>query len=368
MKLPKVQELVNNWPKSLPFLKESTLSYFHKNDIATDNVWFADIEILLPEKLKDKDNIQVVVFGGFLERILESGNWPAKNYTFWCLSPRVKDIIVELLNFPEASVNVIPRYDFVEKNRVEKKLDLNSDIQLIYSGRLSSQKNIEMVLAFASILQERIKPDVNLVLLGDWGDQPPKSRGRFKIESYKKSVEDFQAQLKWRNEPRIENSFGPGEWTQVIDSNSLLINFSTYVHEDFGVSIAEAQETGVPMLLSKWGGHCDVVGKNIQWVETTDIGESLTASENVILKAQVAVEKFLNGKLQIADSFSVVNSNAKIEFLSFEKLGQLRLKSMDQHGYGMSLIAQGWMTLFADTEEGREFFKKYSDIFRGRVQ
>ncbi len=367
MKLPDIKEFINHWPKSLAILKERVLSYFEKNDIATDNVWFPDIEIVFPESLKNKTNIQVVLFGGFLERFFESGHWPDKKFTFWCLASKVKTVLVETVGFPADSIRVIPREGLFKKTSEQRKLNLNQDIQIVYSGRLSSQKNIEMLLAFCALLQERVSSSVELAMFGEWDNFFPKHRGRYDIKSYQDIVLAFQDRLDFKIRPQVIHHLNHDEWLERIKANALLVNFSTFVCEDFGVSIAQAQALGLPMLLSEWGGHCDVEGENVFYVDVEDIGESLSAHEKILLKAQIVVDKYLAGKLKPAIKGSEATFKES-RFLGLDDLSKMRLKAMEKYGHEMWLVGQDRMSLFASSAAGKNYFQEFNSLFSGKSQ
>lgn len=367
MKLPDIKDFVNIWPKSLPVLKNKVLEYFIKNNIQHDNIWFPDIETVFPKHLVTYKNIQIVFFGGFIERVFETGNWPEKEFTFWVLSSQVKKILEQMLNFPINSVAVIPRESLFSKSKELKYLDLNSDIQIVYSGRLSPQKNIEMILAFSSILQEKLKKNVDLLLLGEWDDFMPKSRGRYQIDSYAELINQFQQKLVFKNPPKFINNLNHNEWMKILAPNSLLVNFSTFVCEDFGVSIAQAQELGFPMLLSKWGGHLDVVADNSFGIDKEDIGESFTSDELITLKAQLVVDKFLNNKLIKMHRVSPVENIYEKQFIKLEQLHEIRSSAIKKHGDEISLLGRDRMQLFASSINGKRFFKTYFEIFSGKL-
>jgi glycosyltransferase involved in cell wall biosynthesis len=365
LKLPEIEEFINLWPKSLAILKVEVLQYFEQNKIQINNVWFPDIDIIFPKYLESQTNIQIVFFGGFLERVFETGNWPKKNYSFWTLSSNVGKILVEMLKFPKETIKIIPRNALFVKNHSEKKINLNQEIQVVYSGRLSSQKNIEMLLAFSAILQEQLDVDVEVLLLGEWDNQIPKNRGRYIISSYQQSVEEFKEKLNFKIEPRIISNLDHDGWLEEVKSNAILVNFSTFVCEDFGVSIAQAQSLGMPMILSNWGGHSDVIAENCFLVEFQDIGESLSVDEQIILKAQIVVSKFLDNKLRINNK--KVNNNFSSDHcsLNLDDLQKIRLGAIEHYGNEMTLLGQDRMSLLASSQAGKIFFKDFSNFFAG---
>lgn len=365
MKLPDIKEFINLWPKSLAVLQTRVLGFFERNNIPTDNVWFPDIDIVFPKSLNHQKKIQVVFFGGFPERIFESGNWPDKEFTFWCLSSQVQKILTKIFKFNDDVIHVIPRYELFSKG-TEKAIDLHSDLQVVYSGRLSSQKNIEMFLAFASILQESLTVNVEILLMGEWDNHGPKHRGRYAINSYKEIVGAFNQSLNFKTPPVYLNDLDHDEWMGQLKSNCLMVNFSTFICEDYGVSVAQAQEAGIPMILSKWGGHCDVEASNVLWVDTHEIAESLSEKEVIILKAQNLVGKFLTNQLLKTEKNNYLDASTSA-YIQLDDLYKIRKDLMSRYGQEMMLLGQDRLSLFASTDPGKSFFNHYSYFFSGKM-
>lgn len=366
MKLPDLKEFINVWPSSLGILKEKVLAYFKINNIQIDNVWFPDIEVIFPFSLNNKSKIQVVLFGGFLERIFESGNWPDKEFTFWCLSSKVKKILIEVLDFPINSIRTIDRQSLFNKPQNPIDLDLDKISQIYYSGRLSSQKNIEMFLAFTSEFQKKVSREIEVTLFGDWDNHAPKNRGRYIIDSYQDAVVSFQKKLEFSSPPKFIHSLSHYEWPSQIKGNAMMANFSTFVCEDFGVSVAQSQELGIPMILSKWGGHCDVNAINSHWVDIDDIGESFSFEDKIVLKAKSVVNKLFDKKLE--KTISEISSASIVEysFVDIYILQKMRIKAMEKIGNEISFMGQDRMSLFASTTSGKDFFKIFSNVFSGK--
>lgn len=363
MKLPDLKEFINDWPKSLTFLKTRVLEYFERENIDTSNVWFVDIDIVFPQSLLKKDSVQVVFFGGFPERIFESGNWPSIQYSFWCLSKKVNDVLIQLFKFPEDSIRVIPRYEIQSRSVEERKLDLNSPMQIVYAGRLSAQKNIEMLLAFSSIMQEKLSSDVDILLLGEWDNHIPKNRGRFVIDSYEKRIKEFSDKLTFKKQPQFIHHLNHSEWPLLVGANSLMVNFSTFVCEDYGVAVAQGQSMGMPMLLSNWGGHCDVRGENVSLVNVSDVGESLLSFEGTLLKAEHVVRKFLSKELLCRKVQEKKYTTFKT--MSWMNLHIIRMNLIEVYGHEISMLGQDRLSLFASSNSGKKFFTAYSSLFSG---
>jgi glycosyltransferase involved in cell wall biosynthesis len=364
VKLSGLDEFVNTWPQSLGILKEKILLYFQREGFSTENVWFPDIDIVYPAHLKNQHNISIVLLGGFLERIFETGNWPDKNYSFFCLSTRVKKILTEMFFFPEDTVCVIARKEIFPTSPKLTSLDLKKDIHLFYSGRLSSQKNIELVIAFYKVLEEKLENNIRLSFYGEWDNNIPKSRGRYIIESFQSEVESFQNKLIFKNKPRYIHGLKSDQWIKDLDSHSVLLNFSTFVCEDYGVSVAQTQSLGLPMILSNWGGHGDVIGENTLLVDLNDIAESLSPFQVIMLKAQVIVEKLLRSQLKTP--VESLNITKRVSSIDLSGLQRIRHLAIEKYGHEICLLGQDRLSLFASSSSGKVFFKQYSSIFSGK--
>src|SRR5690606_23971117 len=78
-----------------------------------------------------------------------------------------------------------------------------------------------------------------------------------------KELKDYIKKMSWTSEPQIIQDLGPNQWLSEVGSDDVLINLSSYWMDDFSVSIAQAQEKGLPVLITDIGGMSDVVGSNV---------------------------------------------------------------------------------------------------------
>jgi glycosyltransferase involved in cell wall biosynthesis len=252
------------------------------------------------------------------------------------------------------------------KSDKQRDVDLNSPLRLIYSGRLSAQKNIEAVIAFYSFLEATSHNDVELIMTGDWDNLRPDNRGFFKIDSYEQDIKKFSKQISFKNEPIFLHGLGPNEWQKTFTNNSVVLSLSTSMYEDYGVSIAQAQECGLPIIISDWGGHGDVNGDNIYKFPISTIGESYISSEAIILKSKYLAEKFFENK----EAFKVTNQTSEEYSLQtmavdFELLCDLRQNFLFQYGNEAAFLGHNKLALFAGSQKGQQFFVKYRKIFSG---
>lgn len=70
-------------------------------------------------------------------------------------------------------------------------------------------------------------------------------------------------ELPWTKPPQYLGDFPEKQWLCGAYENPVAISLSTYLMEDFGVSLAQAQQAGWPCIVSDWGGHADIKGRNI---------------------------------------------------------------------------------------------------------
>lgn len=356
MRLADILEFIDPWTISQSLLRPKIDSYLKTHNHRTDNVWYPDVEIVFPERLQNESDIQVVLFGSFFEKIFETGNWPEKKYTFWCMCTRVKNILTEVCSFPEDSVKCIPRYDLFEKAPL-KTLNFDQPIKLVYSGRLSSQKNIEFFLAFAASVERLSSSPVYTMLLGKWDNWIPKHRGRYIIDSYQTNTHYFLSKLKFKNSPVFIEDMGPEEWLNYLEGNALLVSFSTSIAEDYGVSIAQAQELGAPLMISDWGGHGDVEGSNVFHIPVSMIGESFSPDEKILLYAEKLAHSFIKNPGSFCKNREVIkDQKAAGKMLNLRDFEKIRLSLMQEHGFEMGLLGQNLMSLYASSERGKVFF------------
>lgn len=361
LKILSPEHLINLWPASLANLRERVLNYLPQE--ISKAAWFPDIEIVFPERLKQFDNIHVIFFGGYLERFFETGNWPSKNYHFYALSSRVKKVFQDLMLISADQFSVIPRDHLQTKPSSVKHLDLNSKITLVYAGRISSQKNIESVLGMTRILQDSI--DIELLMLGNFDDFVPRNRGRFIIDSYSDEIHELIKRLNFKKAPKIIHNLDQKSWPKQIPNNSLMVNFSTFVCEDFGLALTEAYELGIPLLISDWGGHIDLIGENIHLVDKKLISESQCTHDALLLKSEILAEHFLQF------NFTKNSKQSPTKFtipkpLSLTEINAIRADCILRFGSEIALLGQDRMSLFASTKNGELFFKYHSIIFSGK--
>lgn len=128
-------------------------------------------------------------------------------------------------------------------------------INFIYAGRITNQKNI---IQLANIFKHQVLtklPSANLIIAGEIDDQGSPFHGDY--------IAAGTTQL------QLENCLGPNiKWIGSLSSEELavaynasdcFISLSTFHDEDFGMAPLEAATTGLPLILTGWGGYNDFI-------------------------------------------------------------------------------------------------------------
>jgi glycosyltransferase involved in cell wall biosynthesis len=183
--------------------------------------------------------------------------------TFVVPSERQGDLVNKYLLNDKAHICPFPvekrEFEFDEKLRKEERIKWkveDKDTVFVYTGRLSRQKRIHtLISAFEAVALQN--SDAHLYLFGQTdhlGDQFMniwEKEGEYLIKlvrlhenlpEHVRSRIHFMGNVKWQ------------KLKAVYSGADYFISLSVHNDEDYGMSIAEAQASGLPCLLSDWGG------------------------------------------------------------------------------------------------------------------
>lgn len=196
---------------------------------------------------------------------------------FICASKKQSSLITELINsglkesslahmveplfFPVDSGKYF--FDPTAKAKARKKWGIPiEDKVILYTGRLSLQKNILRLIREFVTLSENTKQVTHLVFAGTFDDI---GAGIFGIstpvgyyfsrvtEALKKIPEQI------RNRIHFLGQIGSDELREAYCGADVFSSLSLYHDEDYGMSVAEAMSCGLPCLISDWGGFSSFV-------------------------------------------------------------------------------------------------------------
>jgi len=185
---------------------------------------------------------------------------------FVTASPRQQKLVGQFLLEPE-QVSCVPfpvetkffNLSDAESRRsaLRKKMNVDEDEKIfLYTGRVSYQKNIELLLKSFSALEKMWKEKIQLWIAGPVDDILLPYKGKHGLPG------SFYIHLAHNTELANERirylgNLSSEELKDVYSAADVFLSPSTYNDEDFGMSPAEALCMGLECLLSDWGGYTE---------------------------------------------------------------------------------------------------------------
>jgi glycosyltransferase involved in cell wall biosynthesis len=185
--------------------------------------------------------------------------------TFLCASPRHSRLIAGFLRKAESSIRLLPfpvntrQFFHDEKLRKawrEKLRVPNGTRVLLYSGRISLQKNVtQLIEAFAALPQNGRNTILLLAGAEDDLDAPPfgihHAAGTYGTKV--RQLIERQKNVRWLG------SVPSRSMNALYNAADAFVSLSLHHDEDYGMAVAEAQCTGLPCLLTDWGGFSSFI-------------------------------------------------------------------------------------------------------------
>lgn len=327
----------------------------------TEFFWIPDREHSFPIKVDSSALVDVVLLGGFLTSFFTTGNWPDLKYRLWVVSNAVKNVLISLLQINDKYISVLPRYELFQTEYAARFYEIKQDsFDLIYAGRISPVKNIEATIWLVNFLQMQHNVQVKLVLIGDFDNMFAADRGRWEKLSYQSEIKNLIKSLSWKLKPKFIAKMGSEEWHRQNFKNPVLINLSTFMCEDYNVSLAQAQQQGWPSIITNWGGHRDQIMNNALMIPWQLIGRSDESKSVIKLKSEILARYIMTHQNttynRIQDAQGEVRAPQPIDIMELDKARRKVLSKLGPEAY---LIEKEGLAAFADTDSGRRFFAKY---------
>ena len=131
------------------------------------------------------------------------------------------------------------------------------DFVLVYTGRVTSEKNLHTTLRAIAELK-RLGYPVKLVIVGRFEDIPF-SEFRMYSTHLENKIHTLIESLQISNEVLILEWQTPEELNEVFNASDVFINLTLHHDENFGLSQIEAMSAGVPVIGTAWGGLKDTI-------------------------------------------------------------------------------------------------------------
>ncbi len=247
-------------------------------------------------EFKNKPPFIIHLFGDFVLDCLgwESVEAALKNYPihFVAASERQKKLVDTFFTGTKTLSSVIPfpvnekafNVDNFVDNRKEyrQKFSAGNDFVILYTGRISYQKNVDKIIKIFHSLRSFTETKLQLWIAGPWDDILLPYAGIKGVPgSYYSQFEKTVGKLD--DSVKFLGQLDSHELLKIYQASDLFMSLSTYNDEDYGMSVAEALGTGLPCLLSDWGGfssftHYSPVVNLVQ-VELGDSGPGVNAEE-----------------------------------------------------------------------------------------
>ncbi len=270
--------IIRNFLTSLSILKGSFNLHFFKTDQVNDLFYKTNIDHIFylnpydhPDQFLEKlpsnfrqEKISIVVFGNYLKDIIRWFNFLNNNQLklrFIVASEAQKKILNRFF-IGEVDIIPFPVDSTIYKLRTEGRMNHHDNLVFVFAGRISQQKNIHILISFlARAKKENILNDCfKLKIIGSFDDQylPLSDESAvlgtyyhqiFHEVSHDVGIDFFQQHIEFLG------PMEPDKLALEFRKSDIFVSLSTFTHEDYGLAAAEALESGLRVILSKWGGH-----------------------------------------------------------------------------------------------------------------
>jgi glycosyltransferase involved in cell wall biosynthesis len=286
--------------------------------------------------------------------------------TFIVASSSQKKLVNTFLGQPESAsvaqlcfpVNEEEYYfDSKERSKFRNEHGLSEDDRVIlYSGRVSLQKNVDVLIKEFLKLKKPTAGQYHLWIAGAFDDVGADFIGYESYHGYMFSK--IQSLLEGapsaqRSRIKFWGQQGKNNLRKIKSASDLFASFSLYHDEDYGMSPAEALACGLPSVLTDWGGYSSFVDsasekKSPRWnCQLVPVELSEYGSEIVLDTFQTILKNFtpLKSSERLAHSrafmdYFSISSNRKV-LASILKTDPVEFKGfhwlLEQHATALNL-------------------------------
>jgi glycosyltransferase involved in cell wall biosynthesis len=204
-----------------------------------------------------------------------------------------------------------------EKMALRKQFSLPQKAKLaVYAGRISVQKNIHFLLQWLEV-----NPEFQMAIAGDIDDLKYPHLNLVKnYDSYIELLNQYCEKKSLWNRLHLFPHLEQTDLQRLFKACDLNISLSTHYGEDFGISVAQGILSGLPSVLTDWGGHKNwkslpQLKSCVQWVPTVMNDRFLPVPQVApvqfsLLKSPKKIDLEKQLKLQISETLKICNRKA----------------------------------------------------------
>lgn len=256
---------------------------------------------LLPDiELKSTPNFIFHLYGDFTQcpNIWGKSAKYLKNALFLCASPKHNNLVRSFMRGENTSICPFPcnpeEFYFSKKLRFQKRKQLglnHDDVMIIYSGRISPQKNILLLIKTFSRAAEK-NEKLKLFIVGGFDNINPffSDKKIFMQSEFYSLLHSLPEKIKSRI-THLKHISATTSLNKLYNAADVFVSLSTFHDEDFGIAALEALFCGTRAILTDWGGHSSFKSKFTQFVPVKITTGKLHISEKTLYNYLVCAQK-----------------------------------------------------------------------------
>lgn len=160
---------------------------------------------------------------------------------------------MQVIPFPVSDLDYFFSEEIRERFRVEQ--ECQNEFVFVYTGRLSYQKNITTLLRSFSTFIKSFDHQARLMIAGPMDDLAIPYLGKEALPgTFFFHWEEALKEYGLTDKVTYLGNLNSEELFKLYNGSDCYISLSTHNDEDYGMSPAEALATGLPCILSSWGG------------------------------------------------------------------------------------------------------------------
>ena len=184
-----------------------------------------------------------------------------------------------------------------EKIKLKKIYKLDSNPTIVYMGRLSYEKSVDLAIKAFALVQKEF-PKTNFLIIGDGPER--------------ENLEESSRKLKIKNKIKFTGFLRGEKLAEALQAGDLFLTASET--ETFCISALEAMATGLPVVAINKGGIGEIVkdGKN-GFLSKTNAPEEVSKNLTKLLSNKNLLKEFKDNSRKFAFTYSKENVTAKLE-------------------------------------------------------